>query len=162
MNKDREIKLKSYDVGKKKNSRVPQGVLPSAEGTQLFQNKDTKKSVSSKKTAENFGLGLPLTDEIRKQAFTDKGKLRKGWYYEENGILTNGKYFYIPKDKKQIEYQLLKEKVLDKISQKQKIKSELNDLESDAKWKNDYELNWLNNGYSREDFYQSLLPKLKG
>lgn len=135
------------------------GTIPNLDSKS--QDKNTKKSVSGKKTAENFGLGLPLTDEIRKKAFTDKGKLRKGWYYEENGILTNGKYFYIPKDKKQIEYQLLKEKVLDKISQKQKIKSELNDLESDAKGKNDYKLNWLNDGYSRMDFYQSLLPKLK-
>ncbi|WGU70338.1 hypothetical protein QIU18_13010 [Capnocytophaga canimorsus] len=96
-----------------------------------------------------------------KKAFTDKGKLRKGWYYEENGILTDGKYVYISRDKKQIEYELIKEKVLDKISQKQKIKSELNDLESNAKWKNDYQLNWLNNGYSRMEFYESLLPKLK-
>ncbi|MFK8287597.1 hypothetical protein ACI76Z_11255, partial [Capnocytophaga canimorsus] len=100
LDKDRNFELKSFDVGKKKNSQVPQGALPSAEGTQLFENKGTKKSVSNKKTAENFGLGLPLTDEIRKKAFTDKGKLRKGWYYEENGILTNGKYFYISKDKK--------------------------------------------------------------
>ncbi|WP_172915782.1 P-loop NTPase family protein [Capnocytophaga canimorsus] len=75
--------------------------------------------------------------------------------------MTDGKYVYISKDKKQIEYELIKEKVLDKISQKQKIKSELNDLESNAKWKNDYQLNWLNNGYSRMEFYESLLPKLK-
>ncbi|WP_392420146.1 zincin-like metallopeptidase domain-containing protein [Capnocytophaga canis] len=94
LDKDRNFELKSFDVGKKKNSQVPQGALPSAEGTQLFQNKGTKKSVSNKKTAENFGLGLPLTDEIRKKAFTDKGKLRKGWYYDEYGLLTDGKEFY--------------------------------------------------------------------
>ncbi|MFK8301833.1 hypothetical protein ACI75Y_02890 [Capnocytophaga stomatis] len=153
---DHKVEIENPLPTRKSEAR-PENLL----GNGFSQDKSTKKSVSGKKTDENFGLGLPLTDEIRKKAFTDKGKLRKGWYYEENGILTNGKYFYIPKDKKQIEYQLLKEKVLDKISQKQKIKSELNDLESDAKWKNDYKLNWLNNGYSRIDFYQSLLPKLK-
>ncbi|WP_212900908.1 MuF-C-terminal domain-containing protein [Capnocytophaga canimorsus] len=135
------------------------GTIPNLDSKS--QDKNTKKSVSNKKKPKNFGLGLPLTDEIRKKAFTDKGKLRKGWYFEENGILTDGKYVYISKDKKQIEYELIKEKVLDKISQKQKIKSELNDLESNAKWKNDYQLNWLNNGYSRMEFYESLLPKLK-
>ncbi|GET46897.1 LPD3 domain-containing protein [Capnocytophaga felis] len=163
--KNRKTELKSIEVGKRKKSlqsaQEPVATLQDGQIETISEHKNTKKSVSGKKTDENFGLGLLLTDEIRKKAFTDKGKLRKGWYYEENGILTNGKYFYIPKDKKQIEYQLLKEKVLDKISQKQKIKSELNDLESDAKWKNDYKLNWLNNGYSRIDFYQSLLPKLK-
>ena len=75
--KDRKLKLKSYDVGKKK-SRDPQGGLPSAEGSQLFkavqstqepvatlqdegieplsEGKGTKKSLSRKKKDENFGL----------------------------------------------------------------------------------------------------------
>ncbi|MFJ1425834.1 hypothetical protein ACILFS_05905 [Capnocytophaga canimorsus] len=68
------------------------GTIPNLDSKS--QGKNTKKSVSSKKTAENFGLGLPLTDEIRKKAFTDKGKLRKGWYYDEYGLLTDGKEFY--------------------------------------------------------------------
>ncbi|ATA67261.1 hypothetical protein CGC48_00690 [Capnocytophaga cynodegmi] len=69
------------------------GTIPNLDSKS--QDKNTKKSVSGKKTAENFGLGLPLTNEIRKKAFTDKRKLRKGWYYEENGLLTDGKEFYI-------------------------------------------------------------------
>ena len=77
VDKDRKLKLKSYDVGKKK-SRDPQGGLPSAEGSQLFkavqstqepvatlqdegieplsEDKGTKKSLSRKKKEENFGL----------------------------------------------------------------------------------------------------------
>lgn len=77
VDKDRKLKLKSYDVGKKK-SRDPQGGLPSAEGSQLFktvqstqdpvgtlqdgrteplsEGKGTKKSLSRKKKEENFGL----------------------------------------------------------------------------------------------------------
>lgn len=77
VDKDRKLKLKSYDVGKKK-SRDPQGGLPSAEGSQLFkavqstqepvatlqdegieplsEGKGTKKSLSRKKKDENFGL----------------------------------------------------------------------------------------------------------
>lgn len=48
-----------------------------------------------KKTMKNlFSLGLPLTDDIKKKAFTQNGKLRKGWYYDEYGLLTNGEEFY--------------------------------------------------------------------
>ena len=59
VDKDRNLKLKSYDVGKKK-SRVPQGGLPSAEGTQLSEGKDTKKSLSSKEKDEKYGLSMPF------------------------------------------------------------------------------------------------------
>ena len=77
VDKDRNLELKSYDLGKKK-SRDPQGALPSAEGSQLFkavqstqdpvgtlqdgrteplsEGKGTKKSLSRKKKDENFGL----------------------------------------------------------------------------------------------------------
>ena len=59
VDKDRNLKLKSYDVGKKK-SRVPQGGLPSAEGTQLSEGKDTKKSLSRKEKGEKYGLSMPF------------------------------------------------------------------------------------------------------
>ena len=83
--RDRKTELKNVEVGKKK-SRVPQGALPSAEGTQLFKavqstqdpvgtlqdgrieqlsdGKDTKKSLSGKKKDENFGLNAPEAPEI--------------------------------------------------------------------------------------------------
>ena len=82
--RDRKTELKNVEVGKKK-SRVPQGALPSAEGTQLFKavqstqdpvgtlqdgrieqlsdGKDTKKSLSGKKKDENFGLNAPEAPE---------------------------------------------------------------------------------------------------
>ena len=80
VDKDRNLELKSYDIGKKK-SRDPQGTLPSAEGSQLLksastskatvvypqggevetlsEDKGTKKSLSRKKKDENFGLNAP-------------------------------------------------------------------------------------------------------
>lgn len=83
--RDRKTELKNVEVGKKK-SRVPQGALPSVEGTQLFKavqstqdpvgtlqdgrieqlsdGKDTKKSLSRKKKDENFGLNAPEAPEI--------------------------------------------------------------------------------------------------
>ena len=85
VDKDRNLELKSYDIGKQK-SRDPQGALPSAEGSQLFkavqstqepvatlqdegietlsEGKDTKKSLSGKKKDENFGLNAPEASEI--------------------------------------------------------------------------------------------------
>ena len=92
VDKDRNLKLKSYDVGKKK-SRVPQGGLPSAEGTQLSEGKDTKKSLSSKEKDENLGLNAPRHEGILKEALTEKGKLKKGWYFQDYGIIDpKGKY----------------------------------------------------------------------
>ena len=92
VDKDRNLKLKSYDVGKKK-SRVPQGGLPSAEGTQLSEGKDTKKSLSRKEKDENLGLNAPRHEGILKEALTEKGKLKKGWYFQDYGIIDpKGKY----------------------------------------------------------------------
>ena len=92
VDKDRNLKLKSYDVGKKK-SRVPQGGLPSAEGTQLSEGKDTKKSLSRKEKGENLGLNAPRHEGILKEALTEKGKLKKGWYFQDYGIIDpKGKY----------------------------------------------------------------------
>ena len=99
----------------KKKSRVPQGALPSAEGTQLFkavqstqepvatlqdegikslsEGKDTKKSLSRKEKDENLGLNAPRHEGILKEALTEKGKLKKGWYFQDYGIIDpKGKY----------------------------------------------------------------------
>ena len=92
VDKDRNLELKSYDIGKKK-SRVPQGALPSAEGTQLSEGKDTKKSLSRKEKGENLGLNAPRHEGILKEALTEKGKLKKGWYFQDYGIIDpKGKY----------------------------------------------------------------------
>lgn len=108
VDKDRKLKLKSYDVGKKK-SRDPQGGLPSAEGSQLFktvqstqdpvgtlqdgrteplsEGKGTKKSLSRKKKEENFGLkatespvtSLPVPRQTLAQQLATRPEVRESF-----------------------------------------------------------------------------------
>lgn len=108
VDKDRKLKLKSYDVGKKK-SRDPQGGLPSAEGSQLFkavqstqdpvgtlqdgrteplsEGKGTKKSLSRKKKDENFGLkateapvtSLPVPRQTLAQQLATRPEVRESF-----------------------------------------------------------------------------------
>ena len=108
VDKDRKLKLKSYDVGKKK-SRDPQGGLPSAEGSQLFkavqstqdpvgtlqdgrteplsEDKGTKKSLSRKKKEENFGLkatespvtSLPVPRQTLAQQLATRPEVRESF-----------------------------------------------------------------------------------
>ena len=108
VDKDRKLKLKSYDVGKKK-SRDPQGGLPSAEGSQLFkavqstqepvatlqdegieplsEDKGTKKSLSRKKKEENFGLNaseppvtsLPVPRQTLAQQLATRPEVRESF-----------------------------------------------------------------------------------
>ena len=83
---ERNLKLKSYDIGKEKSESTRKGVKPSSgqveslfkavqstqepvatlqdEGIeQLSEGKDTKKSLSRKKKDENFGLNAPEAPE---------------------------------------------------------------------------------------------------
>ena len=83
---ERNLKLKSYDIGKEKSKSTRKGVKPSSgqveslfkavqstqepvatlqdEGIeQLSEGKDTKKSLSRKKKDENFGLNAPEAPE---------------------------------------------------------------------------------------------------
>lgn len=83
---ERNLKLKSYDIGKEKSESTRKGVKPSSgqveslfkavqstqepvatlqdEGIeQLSDGKDTKKSLSGKKKDENFGLNAPEAPE---------------------------------------------------------------------------------------------------
>ncbi|GIZ16566.1 hypothetical protein, partial [Capnocytophaga catalasegens] len=99
LDRERKTKFKTFEVGTKpkKDASIRRVAVTNPKAGQIetsSQGKNTKKSVSGKKNDKNFGLGLPLTDDIRKKAFTDKGKLRKGWYYDEYGLLTDGKEFY--------------------------------------------------------------------
>ncbi|CEN34467.1 Antirestriction protein (modular protein) [Capnocytophaga cynodegmi] len=106
------------------------GTIPNLDSKS--QDKNTKKSVSNKKTAKNFGLGLPLTNEIRKKAFTDKGKLRKGWSFTDDKFLTNGKDFYIPHNKPPIFYEEIIKEIEDNSNKKLKeLKKLFNEKDAD-------------------------------
>ncbi|AEK23410.1 MuF-C-terminal domain-containing protein [Capnocytophaga canimorsus] len=106
------------------------GTIPNLDSKS--QDKNTKKSVSNKKKAKNFGLGLPLTDEIRKKAFTDKGKLRKGWSFTDDKFLTNGKDFYISHNKPPIFYEEFIKEIEDNSNKKLKeLKKLFNEKDAD-------------------------------
>ncbi|MFK8300653.1 hypothetical protein ACI762_07995 [Capnocytophaga canimorsus] len=106
------------------------GTIPNLDSKS--QDKNTKKSVSNKKKPKNFGLGLPLTDEIRKKAFTDKGKLRKGWSFTDDKFLTNGKDFYISHNKPPIFYEEFIKEIEDNSNKKLKeLKKLFNEKDAD-------------------------------
>ncbi|MFJ1491548.1 hypothetical protein [Capnocytophaga canis] len=132
----KKTELKSIEVGKRKKSlqsaQEPVATLQDGQIETISEHKGTKKSVSNKKTAENFGLGLPLTDEIRKKAFTDKGKLRKGWSFTDDKFLTNGKDFYIPHNKPPIFYEEIIKEIEDNSNKKLKeLKKLFNEKDAD-------------------------------
>ena len=91
---ERNLKLKSYDIGKEKSELTHKGVKPSSgQVKSLSEGKDTKKSLSSKEKDENLGLNAPRHEGILKEALTEKGKLKKGWYFQDYGIFDpKGKY----------------------------------------------------------------------
>ena len=91
---ERNLKLKSYDIGKEKSELTHKGVKPSSgQVKSLSEGKDTKKSLSSKEKDENLGLNAPRHEGILKEALTEKGKLKKGWYFQDYGIIDpKGKY----------------------------------------------------------------------
>ena len=91
---ERNLKLKSYDIGKEKSELTHKGVKPSSgQVKSLSEGKDTKKSLSRKEKDENLGLNAPRHKGILKEALTEKGKLKKGWYFQDYGIFDpKGKY----------------------------------------------------------------------
>ena len=91
---ERNLKLKSYDIGKEKSESTHKGVKPSSGQVEsLSEGKDTKKSLSRKEKDENLGLNAPRHEGILKEALTEKGKLKKGWYFQDFGIFDpKGKY----------------------------------------------------------------------
>ena len=117
VDKERNLELKSYDIGKKK-SQAPKGTLPSAEGAQLSTNTPAK-------TVPNSTLSAPRHAGILKEALTEKGKLKKGWYFQDYGIIDpKGKYHPLERDYS-LEYNLIEKELRDRAFQqdeKRKIK----------------------------------------
>ena len=58
---ERNLKLKSYDIGKEKSELTHKGVKPSSgQVKSLSEGKDTKKSLSRKEKGEKYGLSMPF------------------------------------------------------------------------------------------------------
>ena len=102
----------------KKKSQAPKGTLPSAEGAQLSTNTPAK-------TVPNSALSAPRHAGILKEALTEKGKLKKGWYFQDYGIIDpKGKYHPLERDYS-LEYNLIEKELRDRAFQqdeKRKIK----------------------------------------
>ena len=119
VDKDRNLKFKSYDVGKKKSASTHKGVKPFNGGAETLSNESTAKTVP------NFVLSAPRHAGILKEALTEKGKLKKGWYFQDYGIIDpNGKYHPLERDYS-LEYNLIEKELRDRAFQqdeKRKIK----------------------------------------
>lgn len=119
VDKDRNLKFKSYDVGKKKSASTHKGVKPFNGGAETLSNESTAKTVP------NFVLSAPRHAGILKEALTEKGKLKKGWYFQDYGIIDpKGKYHPLERDYS-LEYNLIEKELRDRAFQqdeKRKIK----------------------------------------
>ena len=102
VDKDRNLKFKSYDVGKKKSASTHKGVKPFNGGAETLSNESTAKTVP------NFVLSAPRHAGILKEALTEKGKLKKGWYFQDYGIIDpKGEYHPLEREFAQ-EYNIIK------------------------------------------------------
>ena len=83
-----------------------------------------KDGVLVKKNSEKTGLNAPRHEGILKEALTEKGKLKKGWYFQDYGIIDpKGEYFTLERETPE-EYEIIKKVLDDKNS---KIKSKINE-----------------------------------
>jgi len=119
VDKDRNLKFKSYDVGKKKSVSTHKGVKPFNGGVETLSDEITAKTVP------NFALSAPRHAGILKEALTEKGKLKKGWYFQDYGIIDpKGKYHPLERDYS-LEYNIIEKELRDRAFQqdeKRKIK----------------------------------------
>ena len=90
-----------------------------------FLNKEGKKVRGDvKKIDKKYGLNAPRHEGILKEALTEKGKLKKGWYFQDYGIIDpKGEYFTLERETPE-EYEIIKKVLDDKNS---KIKSKINE-----------------------------------
>ena len=120
--KDRRTELKNVEVGK--NKKVPHFVQDPV-GTLQDGRNETLSNESVAKTVPNSTLSAPRHAGILKEALTEKGKLKKGWYFQDYGIIDpNGKYHPLERDYS-LEYNLIEKELRDRAFQqdeKRKIK----------------------------------------
>ena len=86
---------------------------------------DSAPTNTPAKTVPNSALSAPRHAGILKEALTEKGKLKKGWYFQDYGIIDpNGKYHPLERDYS-LEYNLIEKELRDRAFQqdeKRKIK----------------------------------------
>lgn len=120
--KDRRTELKNVEVGK--NKKVPH-FAQDPVGTLQDGRNETLSNESVAKTVPNSTLSAPRHAGILKEALTEKGKLKKGWYFQDYGIIDpNGKYHPLERDYS-LEYNLIEKELRDRAFQqdeKRKIK----------------------------------------
>jgi len=90
-----------------------------------FLDKEGKKVRGNvKKIDKKYGLNAPRHEGILKEALTEKGKLKKGWYFQDYGIIDpKGEYFTLERETSE-EYEIIKKVLDDKNS---KINSKINE-----------------------------------
>ena len=106
------------------------------ECIELLEDKEVKKNYYEKKKKglsgvnysqalfDDIGLNAPRHEGILKEALTEKGKLKKGWYFQDYGIIDpKGEYFTLERETPE-EYEIIKKVLDDKNS---KIKSKINE-----------------------------------
>ena len=120
--KDRRTELKNVEVGK--NKKVPH-FAQDPVGTLQDGRNETLSTESVAKTVPNSALSAPRHAGILKEALTEKGKLKKGWYFQDYGIIDpKGKYHPLERDYS-LEYNLIEKELRDRAFQqdeKRKIK----------------------------------------
>ena len=86
---------------------------------------DSAPTNTPAKTVPNSTLSAPRHAGILKEALTEKGKLKKGWYFQDYGIIDpKGKYHPLERDYS-LEYNLIEKELRDRAFQqdeKRKIK----------------------------------------
>ena len=86
---------------------------------------DSAPTNTPAKTVPNSALSAPRHAGILKEALTEKGKLKKGWYFQDYGIIDpKGKYHPLERDYS-LEYNLIEKELRDRAFQqdeKRKIK----------------------------------------
>ncbi len=90
----------------------------------VSQDKDTKNNKTNK-----LGLGVPITPQLRKKIFRPNGRLKKGYHYDNDGFLTDGKQFFVDYTKG---YDAFQEQV---AKSQKKAKEKAEELEKEDKRK---------------------------
>ena len=120
--KDRRTELKNVEVGK--NKKVPH-FAQDPVGTLQDGRNETLSANSTAKTVPNSALSAPRHAGILKEALTEKGKLKKGWYFQDYGIIDpKGEYHPLERDYS-LEYNLIEKELRSRAflqDEKRKIK----------------------------------------
>ena len=120
LTRERKTELKNVEVGKKKSASFRKATVVNPQDGR----NETPSTNIPAKTVPN-SLNAPRHSGILKEALTEKGKLKKGWYFQDYGIIDpKGKYHPLERDYS-LEYNLIEKELRDRAFQqdeKRKIK----------------------------------------